>query len=255
MNLEVKSILTYKKAAGVWARCSFFGVALCLSSSLLGAELTFPSLVVGSQTYSNVTVTSKTPRYVIISHARGMASLKLKDLSEDVLTQLGYKVTPSVAKTQSFLPGKIALDPRLKEMGEKGVKQIKEQFQELDPMLLEGTLAGLVLLYFLLSYCGMLICQKAGHSPGGLIWVPVLQIVPLLKAAGMSAWWILLWLVPGINIVAIAFWCAKICKGRGKSAWLGIFLFLPATNLFTFLYLAFADGEEEEQRPLKITFG
>jgi apolipoprotein N-acyltransferase len=100
-----------------------------------------------------------------------------------------------------------------------------------------------------------LICRKAGHPPGALIWVPVLQLFPLLRAAGMSGWWFLAFCVPLLNIVAQVLWCLNIAKARGKSVWVGVLLCLPITYLFAFLYLAFSNGgpaEEEDEREPRI---
>jgi uncharacterized membrane protein YhaH (DUF805 family) len=101
----------------------------------------------------------------------------------------------------------------------------------------------------------MLICKKIGQEPGVLVWIPILQVFPMLRAAGMSAWWFVALLLPVLSFVATILWCVKICRARGKSSWLGLLLLLPVTNLFTFLYLAFADGSDEnEAAPGKITF-
>jgi apolipoprotein N-acyltransferase len=88
----------------------------------------------------------------------------------------------------------------------------------------------------------MLICRKAGHPAGLLVWLPALQIFPLLRAAGMSGWWFLAYFVPVLNVVPVILWPLKIAKARGKSVWVGVLLLLPATNLFAFLYLAFSDS-------------
>src|SRR5258707_251791 len=84
------------------------------------------------------------------------------------------------------------------------------------------------------------ICKKAGAQPGIMVWLPVLQLFPLLRAAQMPLWWFLLWFVPGVNLVAQVVWCIKIADARGKSPWVGVLLILPVTNIFTFLYLAFS---------------
>jgi hypothetical protein len=88
----------------------------------------------------------------------------------------------------------------------------------------------------------MSLCQKAGKDPGPLVWLPILKQFPLLRAADMSGWWVLSYvlLVP-IPVVAIV-WCFKISKACGKSASIGLLLLLPIINLFTFFYLAFASG-------------
>ena len=103
----------------------------------------------------------------------------------------------------------------------------------------------------------MLICRKTGNPPGILVWLPVLQLFPLLRAAGMSGWWFLAFFVPVLNLVPRFFGRFKIAKARGKSVWVGVLLLLPVTNLFAFLYLAFSNGasaeEDEEPEPKIMT--
>jgi hypothetical protein len=113
-----------------------------------------------------------------------------------------------------------------------------------------------LLVYLFYSYCCMLICLKTGNQPGVLVWLPVLQLLPLIRAAGMSGWWLLGYCVPVVNIVAQVLWCFNIAKARGKSVWVGALLLLPITSLFAFLYLAFSNGtsaEEEEPEPKIMT--
>jgi hypothetical protein len=35
-------------------------------------------------------------------------------------------------------------------------------------------------------------------------------------------------------------WSVKIVKARGKNGWVSLFLLLPVTSFFSFLYLAFS---------------
>jgi hypothetical protein len=119
------------------------------------------------------------------------------------------------------------------------------------PRLIWAVLGIALVVYLFHCYCCMLICQKTGNPPGLLVWVPVLQLLPLLRAAGMSGWWFLAYCVPGLNIVAQILWCLNIAKARGMTVWFGVLLLLPVTNLLAFLYLAFSEGPpaEEEGEP------
>jgi hypothetical protein len=92
-----------------------------------------------------------------------------------------------------------------------------------------------------------LICRKTGNPPGILVWLPVVQLLPLLRAASMSAWWFLAFCVPVLNIVAQVLWSLNIAKARGKSVWVGVLLILPITNLIALLYLAFSSGSSVEE--------
>lgn len=239
-----------------FGRGALLGLALLLAPAALGSEDKLAFLEVGAQTYTNVTVTSKTPRYIMIAHAQGLTSVKLKDLSDEVLKQLGYHVEPPPPpKPKTLLPASIAADPRVQEIQTRAVQEVQEQIHKLNPNILIGIAAGCLLIYLSFCYCNMLICKKVGQEPGVLVWLPILQAFPMLRAAGMSAWWFVLFLLPVLSAVATIVWCVKICQARGKSGWLAVPLLLPVTGLFTFLYLAFADGGgEKDSAPARITF-
>ena len=106
-------------------------------------------------------------------------------------------------------------------------------------------LAITVGVYVFFCYCCKRICEKTGRAPGALIWIPILQFIPLLQAAGMAAWMIVLLLIPFVNVVVAVMMWAKLCVARGKSGWLVILLFIPVVNLVFLPYLAFAGGNSE----------
>jgi hypothetical protein len=90
-------------------------------------------------------------------------------------------------------------------------------------------------------YCLKRICEKTGHQPGILIWIPIVNIIPLLQVAGMALWMIVLFLIPFVNIIVGVMMWAKICTARGKSPWLVIMIFIPLVNLVFVPYLAFSE--------------
>lgn len=107
-----------------------------------------------------------------------------------------------------------------------------------------GTLVFLALcvgLYVFFCYCCKRICEKAGHDPGILIWIPIAQLVPLLQVAGLPVWLIILYFIPIANIVVAVMMWAKICEARNKSPWLVILMFVPIANLAFIPYLAFSE--------------
>ena len=107
-------------------------------------------------------------------------------------------------------------------------------------MILFGLLIGLVV-YVFFCFCYKRICEKCGVTPGVLIWIPIVQLVPLLQAAKMPVWMIILFLIPLVNIVVFLMMWVKICQARGKSGWLVILLFIPIVNLIFIPYLAFSE--------------
>jgi hypothetical protein len=257
-------------AAGRLVRVTLATWLVLASGALAAVEEKIAVLQIGTRTYKNVTVTSKAKNYVFIVHDEGMTSLKPAELPLDIQQELGYAPTGE-AKSSTNTAAAWAK----REIAKINVPQITELHKELDqklggrpasalaamqllgPTLIFAILGAALLVYLFFCYCCMLICQKTGNPPGIFVWLPVLKLFPLLRAADMSGWWFLAWFVPVLNVVAPILWCFKIAKARGKTAWIGLFLLLPITNLFAFLYLAFSNGgrtvEDEEAEPQIMT--
>jgi uncharacterized membrane protein YhaH (DUF805 family) len=114
-----------------------------------------------------------------------------------------------------------------------------------------GAAMGLGLVLFILAislafyvfycFCAKRICEKCGVNPGILIWIPIVNLIPLLQVAKMPVWMILLFLVPLVNIVIGIMMWVKICQARGKSGWLVIMMVIPIANLIFLPYLAFSE--------------
>mgnify|MGYP001604149409 CR=1 FL=1 len=112
-----------------------------------------------------------------------------------------------------------------------------------------GTAVGLALialmllfilaLYPFFCFCNKRICEKCGVNPGLLIWIPILNLIPLFWAAQMSGWMILLMFIPIVGLIIYILLWVKICEVRGKGA-LGIILMvlLPVIGV---PYLAFSE--------------
>lgn len=226
------------------------------------ADVHLPVLKTASGVYSNVQVFNRTTTHLSFAHAKGVAVIKLKDIAPESMeamtnpaaaasaagtvsagspdvAMMAYEPVSDVAQIKS-LAAAFPRNPALEKL-------IKGRMR----MVLYTTLAALVVGWLFFCYCCSQICKKAHTEPGLMVWLPVLQIFPLLKAARMPLWWFLLWFVPVLNLVAQVLWCIKIAEARGKSPWVGIFLILPVTNLFAFLYLAFSSpgGGEEDSAP------
>ena len=98
-----------------------------------------------------------------------------------------------------------------------------------------------VVIYVFTSYCYKLICQKTGKDPGVIIWIPFVRYIPLLQVAKMPEWFVVLLLVPLVNLVVFILMWAKVCEARGKSPWLVILWFIPIVNIAFIPYLAFSE--------------
>jgi len=78
--------------------CPKILIVLTMAASMLAARADeqFPVLVVGGQTYTNVTVTSVSATDIFFFHAGGMGNAKLKNLSPEL--QKHFKFDPDKAK-------------------------------------------------------------------------------------------------------------------------------------------------------------
>lgn len=245
------NVLAQRIFAVACAALWFVGVAF--------ADENFDSLTIGSTTYSNVTVLNKTRTDMFISHARGMANIKVRDMDTETQIKLGYMLPPDKESKPFFKPEqvmeKLDANPQVQEVHEMLNLQAQpflEKVAEIDDAYIYGFVASLGFVYLSWCFCCRQICKKTGQKPSPLIWLPILKQFPLLTAAGMSKWWFLLNFVGLFSIRQIV-WCFKIAKALGKNAFVGFLLVLPVTNVLAFLYLVFAStGGSSKAAPPKV---
>ena len=226
-------------------------------------EQTFDVLQIGTHTYKNVTVTTKAKGYIFILHSAGMNNVKVSDLPADVRDKLGYSASDEAGKANAGGASNWARQTMAK-IESPQIKQLAQAIREhsmpanlkisLDAKHLWPLLGVSVVCFLIFSYCAMLICEKTGNQGGVLVFVPILQIFPLLRAAGMPMGWFAAFLIPVVNIFALIAWAINIAEARGKSGWVALFLILPGTNMLAFLYLALSTGtpEKKEDRRIEI---
>jgi hypothetical protein len=230
-------------------------------SHILGSvEQSFPVLQIGSQMYTNVTVTTKAKTYVFLLHSTGMANIKVADLSPELRETLGYG---SSGAGLSKNPGTTAANWAKKEMNKLNISTVQarnlrqesqarfDRLKTVPRTRIYIAIAILILFWLIRCGCHAVICQKAGTDPGILIWIPLFKLIPLLKAAQMSLGWLFLVLIPLGALVLDIVWSFKIAAARGKGALTGLCLILPVLNVFAFFYLVFSDGApaQKSSRP------
>jgi hypothetical protein len=243
--------------------CQRFELAwllLCMAAftlSAFGARLvedTFEVLQTRTGRYTNVTVTTKAEDYIFILHTNGMASIKLGDLPPATRQQLGYVVAEATKNQNSNHIASVAargiseVNQNLRPLGESWGRQLQSRGIpiKIGTEVLLTLLAAMLLFHLFFSYCCHLICLKANCPGGFLVWVPALQMIPLLRAAGMSGWWFLGCFVPILNLLVSIMWALNIVKVRRKGTIWAILLLLPGLNLLAFLYLAFSTSSPPE---------
>lgn len=236
------------------------GLALTLGPTALRGEVHLDVLKTRTDSFTNVTVYGRSKTDIFIRHSQGIANVKLEKLDPETIARLNSGDAPDPSAAPSKTGGattKHETSSTATSTPESDARpNVKSQLRlKISPILAKLTalssfrlspniLAGVVAVYLFFCFCMKLICEKAGAAPGFMVWFPVLQMFPLLRAARMSGWWCLAFLIPVLNLVAHIVWSIKIVQARGKSVWAAIFLILPLTNFFSFLYLAFSSVED-----------
>jgi hypothetical protein len=88
---------------------------------------------------------------------------------------------------------------------------------------LVGTLLGGAIAWVFFSTCWMIIAKKTSEADRAWwAWVPVLQILLILKLGGKPAWWLLLLFVPVVNFFVLLLACIGAARLRGKGLVTGI---------------------------------
>jgi hypothetical protein len=215
-------------------------------------DRTFESITIQGMTYHQVTLYSQTKTDVILKHERGLTGLKVAQLDNATLRRLGYRVEEPESKPAAAENFGMQFISGLLRSGDL------QQWTTL-------TLLGLIVLttgfYIYTSYLFWLICVKTEVPPGILVWLPFLQLLPLLRAARMSSRWAVamilfglgtsfgivqwpqhaLWLeiLGGVTMLGVwGIWAIQICRARGKGIVTVILLLVPGMNYFALLYLA-----------------
>ena len=131
--------------------------------------------------------------------------------------------------------------PRIKELtsGEAGL-----------PVVI-GLLAGM---YALVCLPFMLIARKL-HLNGWMAWIPILQIFLLIRMAGKSLVWFLLFFLPVINLLAFLFAWMSIVRRLGQPRWFGYLMLVPGVNLLLLWYLALIPAPATPKRKDDIDTG
>lgn len=76
--------------------------------------------------------------------------------------------------------------------------------------------------------------EKAG-KPGWAAIVPIYNIIVLLEIVGRPMWWVILFLIPCVSVVAAVIVCIDLAKSFGKDVGYGIGLFLLGFIFFPML--------------------
>lgn len=100
-------------AAGLLAALGLgLAVAIAAESGRLGVGATFDTLQVGSIAYQRVQVRSVNARTLMIAHAGGLASVRLRDLSPELQAAFGYDSAADAAANAALSAPRVVSEPK-----------------------------------------------------------------------------------------------------------------------------------------------
>lgn len=107
-------------------------------------------------------------------------------------------------------------------------------------------------LYLVTAFAFMKIADKTGTANGWFAFVPVLNAVLGLQIAQKPTWWLLLMLVPLVNIVVGISVMMSIAVRCGRPSWWGVVLGLvPVVNIVLVYMLAYGQGSQAQVQSSK----
>jgi hypothetical protein len=96
----------------------------------------------------------------------------------------------------------------------------------------------LVALYIYFALMLTILARKTGTPDAWMAWIPILNVVLMCHIGRKPAWWIVLFLIPFVNMIMVVVLWMAIARARGKSPALGILALIPILNLILPLLLA-----------------
>lgn len=229
----------------------FYGLLLALNAvgtPCQALDETFALIQTKTAMYSNVTVTTKTKDYIVMQFSGGLVSLKPAELTEESYRVLGYGQKKASGSSFTIAAKARAL---VESLPTKKIEAALGKFTITGetPLTINAVTIGasLALVHLIFSFCAMRICQKVGNPGGIAVWLPIIQLSPIYRAAKMSPAWLLALIIPVLNVWAHILWSVKISKARGKGFVTALFLIFPITFPFAFLYLASASENSKAE--------
>jgi hypothetical protein len=101
-----------------------------------------------------------------------------------------------------------------------------------------GSLLSLIIVGLMIASMWK-VFTKAGQ-PGWASLIPIYNLIVLVRIAGKPVWWVLLMLIPFVNIIALLFVYLALARAFGKSDAYGVGLLLLPFVFFPLL--AFGDA-------------
>ncbi len=101
-----------------------------------------------------------------------------------------------------------------------------------------------LLLYLLICGAYYSMFRKAGTAYAWLAFIPVANLWPLLWTLQRSAWHVLWLLIPFVNVIVALIWQVQLLRAFGMSSWWVLLVFIPLLDLVyigVLLYMGYGD--------------
>ena len=96
-------------------------------------------------------------------------------------------------------------------------------------------------IYAYMAVCLQTIAKKTNAENDWFAWIPIANIYLMCMIAHKEWWWLLLCLIPYVNIIFFIILWMDIAEARGKQKWLAILMLIPIVNFVIPGYLAFSE--------------
>ncbi len=114
--------------------------------------------------------------------------------------------------------------------------------QEDQIAMIGGLLAALIgFIFVLVGSIGMWKVYTKAGKPGWAVLIPIYNYYVLLEIVGRPGWWLIMFLIPGVNVIFLFIVSFDLAKAFGKGT--GFALGLIFLNLIFMLILGFGSAE------------
>ena len=121
----------------------------------------------------------------------------------------------------------------------------QEHRPHVSPAMAGGTFIFLLLIclavYVYTALAVQTIAEKTNTDNSWLAWIPIANLILLLNIAKKPVWWIVLCLIPLVNIIIFIMVWMAVAEARNKPSWVGVLLIVPVLGALMPGYLAWAD--------------
>lgn len=94
----------------------------------------------------------------------------------------------------------------------------------------------------------MALTMKLDMANTWMAWVPLMNLYLFLRIAGQPGWWMLLALVPFVNIAVFAYVAMVAAEKRERPCWWGLAITLPPAAIVFMGILAFTEPGQRDHK-------